>query len=66
MRVCPSAGGQHCGLPFVNSLYYSLLKGPVQKGQKLGKAAAQAYRKDYFRSKPLLRVAQTKATMEYN
>lgn len=41
-------------------LYCSLLKGPVQKAQKLGKAAAQSYRKDYFRSKPLLHVAQTK------
>lgn len=47
-------------------LYYSLLKGPVQKGQKLGKVAAQTYRKGYFRSKPLLHVAQTKETMEYN
>lgn len=44
----------------------SLLKGLAQKAQKLGKAAAQAYRKHYFRPKPLLHLAQTKGTMEYN
>jgi len=42
----------------------SLLKGPRQKAQQRGKAAAQSHRKDYFRSKPSPHVAQTRNTTE--